>query len=104
MDGSGEISFPEFLVVFASRLQYTEADIHEAFRVFDPEDKGFIRSEDLRRILTTRGDMMSEEEADEMIREADADGDGEVKYEEFTKVIFQDLHPSSHNAFESKHN
>jgi calmodulin len=33
------------------------------------------------------GDNLTDEEAAEMIREADADGDGLVSYEEFKRVM-----------------
>jgi calmodulin len=33
------------------------------------------------------GMQFSEEEVDEMIREVDADGDGEINYEEFVKMM-----------------
>jgi calmodulin len=36
--------------------------------------------------MTTLGEKLNEEEVDEMIREADVDGDGQINYEEFVKV------------------
>ena len=39
----------------------------------------FISSAELRNVMSTLGEMLSEEEIDEMIREADVDGDGKVK-------------------------
>lgn len=36
--------------------------------------------------MTTLGEKLTEEEVDEMIREADVDGDGQINYEEFVKV------------------
>lgn len=38
----------------------------------------YISSEELRSVMSTLGEMLSEEEIEEMIREADADGDGKV--------------------------
>ena len=40
-------------------------------------------------IMTSIGDILSFEEAEEMIREADIDGDGNVNYEEFVATIFK---------------
>ena len=48
--------------------------------MFDKENKGYIEANELRRIMTTRGEKLSEEEADEMINEADKDGDGLIDY------------------------
>ena len=40
----------------------------------------------LRHVMTNLGEKLTDEEVDEMIREADVDGDGQVNYEEFVKV------------------
>ena len=37
--------------------------------------------------MTNLGEKLTDEEVDEMIREADVDGDGEVNYEEFVKMM-----------------
>jgi hypothetical protein len=36
--------------------------------------------------MTNLGEKLTEEEVEEMIREADVDGDGQVNYEEFVAV------------------
>ena len=43
----------------------------------------------LRHVMTNLGEKLTDEEVDEMIREADVDGDGQVNYEEFVKVRWQ---------------
>jgi len=42
---------------------------------------------ELRHIMTNLGEKLTDEEVDEMIREADIDGDGQINYEEFVKVM-----------------
>ena len=40
-----------------------------------------------RHVMTNLGDKLNDEEVDEMIREADIDGDGQVNYEEFVTMM-----------------
>ena len=49
-------------------------------KVFDPEDKGYILASELRHIMSTRGDQMTDEEVDEMVEDADLDDDGHIEY------------------------
>ena len=37
--------------------------------------------------MTNLGEKLTEEEVDEMIREADIDGDGHINYEEFVRMM-----------------
>ncbi|KAG5252604.1 calmodulin Z-box Binding Factor [Salix suchowensis] len=74
-DGNGTIDFPEFLNLMARKMKDTdsEEELKEAFR--------------LRHVMTNLGEKLTDEEVDEMIREADVDGDGQINYEEFVKVM-----------------
>ena len=65
----------------------SEEEILEAFKVFDKDGNGFISAAELRHIMTNLGEKLSDEEVDEMIREADIDGDGQINYEEFVKMM-----------------
>jgi len=88
-DGSGTIDFPEFLTMMARKMKDTdsEEEILEAFKVFDKDGNGFISAAELRHIMTNLGEKLTDEEVDEMIREADIDGDGQINYEEFVKMM-----------------
>lgn len=52
----------------------------EAFRVFDRNGDGFISAPELRLVMTNLGEKLTDEEVEDMIREADLDGDGVVSY------------------------
>uniref|UniRef100_A0A9I9DAK8 EF-hand domain-containing protein n=12 Tax=Mesangiospermae TaxID=1437183 RepID=A0A9I9DAK8_CUCME len=88
-DGNGTIDFPEFLNLMARKMKDTdsEEELKEAFRVFDKDQNGFISAAELRHVMTNLGEKLTDEEVDEMIREADVDGDGQINYEEFVKIM-----------------
>jgi calmodulin len=87
--GNRTIDFPEFLTVMARKMKDTDKpdDIKDAFKVFDKERNGFISSAELKNIMTQLGEKFSEEEVDEMLREADVDGDGQINYDEFVDMM-----------------
>ncbi len=63
-----------------------EEELIAAFKVCDRDGNGFISAADLRRVMTNLGEKLTDEEVDELIREADIDGDGQIDYEEFVKI------------------
>lgn len=90
-DGAGAIDFPEFLTMMARKTKDTdsEEEIREAFKVFDRDAKGSISAAELRHVLTSIGEKLTDDEVDEMIREADEDGDGRIDYNEFVQLMMQ---------------
>ena len=49
--------------------------------MFDKDGNGYISAAELRHVMTNLGEKLTDEEVDEMIREADIDGDGQVNYD-----------------------
>ncbi|KAK2162498.1 hypothetical protein LSH36_97g02025 [Paralvinella palmiformis] len=82
-DGNGTIDFEEFLHMMAKKMKDTdsEEELREAFRVFDKDGNGYISAAELRHVMTNLGEKLTDDEVDEMIKEADLDGDGMVNYE-----------------------
>lgn len=77
---SFNFTFIEFLTMMARKMKDTdsEEEIREAFKVFDRDNNGFISAAELRHVMTSIGEKLTDDEVDEMIREADQDGDGRI--------------------------
>jgi Ca2+-binding EF-hand superfamily protein len=58
-----------------------EEEIREAYRVFDHNSEGFVSCEEIRFVMRNLGDVMTEDEINEMILEIDRDRDGRISYE-----------------------
>lgn len=69
----------------------SEEEIREAFKVFDRDNNGFISAAELRHVMTSIGEKLTDDEVDEMIREADQDGDGRIDCK--SCCVFMKLEP-----------
>ena len=89
LNSDGKIELEEFITLMMKNSPDTqqEEEVINAFRVFDKEGNGLIQTDELKHIMMTIGDKMTEDEADEMIHEADIDGDGTINYEEFVRMM-----------------
>ncbi|CAN1270887.1 Calmodulin-like protein 8 [Linum perenne] len=86
--GIGAMNFHDFLNVMAGKMQENVGDeLKEAFKVFDRDQDGFISPNELREVMMDLGEKLTEAEAEQMIREADSDGDGKVNYDEFATMM-----------------
>ncbi|GFO41375.1 calmodulin [Plakobranchus ocellatus] len=85
----GMIDFADFLALMATVMVKKESpgELLEAFQVFDRDGNGFISAAELRHVMMNLGEKLSEEDVDEMIREADVTGTGQVNYSDFVKMI-----------------
>jgi len=87
LDGNGLIDFIEFLEMVAKMTQDVDETIKEAFYIFDADGSGSISTDEFREVMTSQGAMLSSSECNEIISEADRDGDGEIDLEEFVKLL-----------------
>ena len=62
-------------------------EILKAFRLFDDDETGRISFKNLKRVARELGESIGDEELQEMIDEADRDGDGVINEEEFYRVM-----------------
>jgi len=88
-DGSGTIGYEEFLKMMTHKILNRDPkdEILKAFRLFDDDETGKISFKNLKRVAKELGERMTDEELQEMIDEADRDGDGEVNEEEFLRIM-----------------
>lgn len=88
-EGTGKISFNDFLAVMTQKMaeKDTKEEILKAFRLFDDDETGKISFKNLKRVANELGENLTDEELQEMIDEADRDGDGEVNEEEFLRIM-----------------
>jgi calmodulin len=85
---SGKLDFGDLLKAMEKeyRKPDTEDQIREAFKIFDKDNSGFISAEELKHVMLNLGEKLSQEEVDEMLKQANVKGD-KINYGEFAKVM-----------------
>lgn len=88
-DCLGKLSFEEFLNIMSVKMleKDPKEEILRAFRLFDDDETGKISFKNLKRVARELGENLTDEELQEMIDEADKDGDGEISQEEFMRIM-----------------
>eukprot|EP00440_Ansanella_granifera_P053390 gb/GFBE01057875.1/.p1 GENE.gb/GFBE01057875.1/~~gb/GFBE01057875.1/.p1 ORF type:complete len:171 (+),score=70.37 gb/GFBE01057875.1/:1-513(+) len=88
-DGSGEIELDEFLLMMHGKMlaQDKTPEMKKAFSLFTKPGADQVTFQDLRRLTDELGESFTDQELQEMIDDADEDGDGIVGMEEFVKVM-----------------
>jgi centrin-1 len=59
----------------------------KVFKLFDDDETGRISFKNLKRIAKELGENMNDDEIQEMIDQADRDGDGESNEDEFYRIM-----------------
>lgn len=62
-------------------------NIIDVYRSFDKSLTGAIVADELKHVFSKLGLNISNEEAHELVKEADSDGDGNIDFEEFLKMM-----------------
>lgn len=84
---TGKLNFSQFCKLAARFIEVEEdvgalqAELKEAFRVYDKEGKGYLTVATLRGILHELDDKISSQDLDLIIEEIDADGSGTVDFD-----------------------
>merc|ERR1711935_336212 len=87
-DGNGTIEFNEFLGMMTAKMgeKDTREDIEKVFKLFD-DDTNKISFRNLARVAEELGESIDDEELQDMINQADRDGDGEINLDEFYRIM-----------------
>lgn len=85
----GKVSLEQFVMVMARKFEEkgTREEIMKAFSLFDADNTGRITFENLKQVAAELGETIDDQEIQEMIAEADRDGDGGVDREEFFRIM-----------------
>eukprot|EP00397_Hematodinium_sp_SG-2012_P052913 GEMP01062858.1.p2 GENE.GEMP01062858.1~~GEMP01062858.1.p2 ORF type:complete len:182 (+),score=61.91 GEMP01062858.1:73-618(+) len=88
-DPTQPISFEDFCKIMGGRMgsRNSREEISKVFKLFDEDDMGKISFRNLKRVAQEIGENLTEAELQEMIDEADKDGDGLINHEEFYRVM-----------------
>ncbi|KAG9333290.1 hypothetical protein JZ751_012877, partial [Albula glossodonta] len=88
MNLGGRVDFEDFVDLMAPKLLAETAgmiglkELKEAFKEFDMDGDGEITTEELRCAMSKLlGEQMNKREIDDVVREADNNGDGTVDFE-----------------------
>ncbi|XP_064578126.1 calmodulin-like protein 4 isoform X1 [Zonotrichia leucophrys gambelii] len=89
IDRNAELDFSTFLNIMYRQMKQEEPEeeILRALAMIDRQKRGVIAVAELRAKLTLLGEKLSEEEVDDLLKEAKVGPNGTIKYEEFVRHI-----------------
>jgi len=90
VDCGGTINYTEFLAAAMDKQHYSqESACRAAFNAFDLDGSGTIDRKELEEVLKSSefDGVMSASELQAVMNECDADGDGEITFEEFMQMM-----------------
>lgn len=81
-----EVFLPIMQAICGRSSTDTSDDFIEGLRHFDKDGNGFITIAELRHLLTTIGEKLSDEEAEQLLA-GHEDSKGNINYENFVKTV-----------------
>ena len=86
---SPTVLFDEFVEMATPKMQSrdTREEIMKVFKLFDDDNTGTISFKNLQRVARELGENLTDDELQEMIDEADRDGDNAINEDEFFRVM-----------------
>lgn len=77
---------PILQTISKSKSTDTAEDFIEGLRHFDKDGSGYISSAELRQLLTTLGEKLTDDEVEQLLT-GQEDNHGNVHYEDFVRLI-----------------
>ena len=86
-DNSGFIDYSEFVVAAMNEKQLcTNEKLTAAFKMFDKDGSGIISADEIREVLGFGGNLDAKA-IDDIIKQVDENGDGEISFDEFVSMM-----------------
>ncbi|KAM5147831.1 EF-hand calcium-binding domain-containing protein 7 [Mantella aurantiaca] len=95
-----ELNFDDFCAIAKREKPAAKFELLKAFRKMDPGNKGYVSHDDLYKALTTKGEKMSPEEVNAVLRLADVNSGGKLDYNKFCAAFFSTCDQSAKMAAE----
>lgn len=88
-EGTGQIEYSDFLDIMTVKMKERDPveEMKKAFRLFLDEEGEKITLKHLKKVAKDLGETMTDEELQEMIDEADRDGDGAISEADFIRIM-----------------
>lgn len=64
-------------------------DLREMFRLYDKEGKGVLSVKEMKHLLTSVGEKLTEDEADELLKMTACVQNGQVQYDRFIQAVLK---------------
>merc|ERR1712216_338084 len=90
-DGDATVDFEEFCLMLAEKMNQKDGkeEMLKGFALFDDDNTGRISFKNFKRVAKELGENLTDKELEEILAEADADGDGEISQKEFLDVMIK---------------
>ena len=90
-DGSGEIEYSEFVVATLNEKNLLSNNkLQTAFKMFDKDGGGTISIDEIKQVLSF-GQNLDDAVVDQIIKQVDDNGDGEISYDEFSAMMLKNM-------------
>ncbi|XP_074953471.1 EF-hand calcium-binding domain-containing protein 7 [Phalacrocorax aristotelis] len=77
------LNFDDFCTILKKEKPATKTELLEAFGKIDVDNTGYISHDELYKILTTRGEKMTQDEVSTITKQADFNCSGKLDYKKF---------------------